>query len=175
MRVVNKFLSMALLGALFLVAQQAGAESNPGIAVIDVQTVIERTDAAGKALSQIKSEADKAQQKLTEMEKALMNREKDLGKKKAVLSEEKFLEEQDKLRGDVRAYHGEREASQAKLDRMTRKLKKEIADEVRVVVEELAKERGYQIVAAKSFLFYRADEVDISEEVLKRVNKRLAK
>ena len=52
-------------------------------------------------------------------------------------------------------------------------MQKQISDEVDSVVTKLAKERGYDAVLRNDYLMYAAQSVDITEEVLSRVDSNL--
>ena len=54
-------------------------------------------------------------------------------------------------------------------------LKKQITDELTKIVSNISAEEGYEVVVAKHLLLFSKDSIDISDEVLKRLNKKMAK
>ncbi len=145
------------------------------IATVDAQGIVNQTNAAKRAMKALQKKTDTAQQEINAMEKRIEKQQSNLEKKKGVVSETVFMDEQDKLRSSLREYRNKAQAIQEDIDRSNMKLRKEITDVVRAVVEEVAKEEGYEAVIANSLLLYSKENIDISDEVLKRANQKLDK
>ncbi len=145
------------------------------IATVDAQGIVNQTNAAQRAMKSLQKKTDEAQTEIDAMEAKISKQQETLEKKKGVVSESAFLDEQDKLRKSLREYRNKAQAIQEDIDRENMKLRKEITDVVRNVVEEIAKEKGYEAVIAHSLLLYSKENIDISDEVLKRANQKLDK
>lgn len=157
---------------MFILALPAYAKN---IAVLDMQLVMNETSVAKEKQDELKKRSEEAQKKFTEMEEAFKKRVEDLERKKSILSEEKYLEEQGELRRISREHQSEIQIINEKLGREYKRIQKEISDEVDLIVEEISKEKGYDLVLVKSYLLYASKTVDITDEVLKRVDVSLKK
>ena len=164
-----------LLISLLLIGSEVAAADKVMIAIMDASAVINGTNAAKQAREILKTETTKAQAKIDSMETTLIGQQKELQAKKSILSSDKYADEEDKLRKEFRDFRAKAQEIQEELDKKNLKLRKEITDTIKKVVDKMAKERDYQIVLAKNMVLYSADYIDISDEVLKRVNKELKK
>ncbi|HIJ85411.1 MAG TPA: OmpH family outer membrane protein [Magnetococcales bacterium] len=49
---------------------------------------------------------------------------------------------------------------------------KKISEAMREVIEEIGRERGYAVIFGKGQVLYASSAIDITDQVLKRLNKR---
>ena len=171
MKQIFKIFTLVL--AFSVLTSTAWSATKSGIAVIDAPGVINKTNAAENAREVLRIKTTEAQTKINAMEKELTTLKNDLAKKRAVMSEEKFAEANLKLSQQVRDFRNKAQSIQEDLDRENVKLKKQITNALTKVVADLAKEKGYKIVLAKHLLLFSNDSIDISDEVLKRINKKM--
>lgn len=163
---------LVVLGMVLAMPVMAQAK----LAVFDAQQVINDTNAAKRAVQTLTSKRDAAQGKINELEKPLVEKQQKLREQQAVLAPDKFRQAQADFAKDLAKFRTDAQAIQANLDEDNMKIRKQIADAVRGVVEQIAKEKGYDAVLPKGMLFYASDKVpDISAEVLTRANKALDK
>ena len=162
--------AMLVLGCMLAPAAQA-----LNIAVLDANEVINQTNAAKRAIDQLTKKRDAAQQRIQKMETTFTEQKRKLEDQSSVMNAEQLNTAQADLRKDFLKFRAEAQSIQEELDRENLTLRKTIADTVRTVVEQMAKERKYDVVLPKNLLFYSTDAVDISNEVLKRANAALDK
>lgn len=159
------------LGAAILPAHAEGK-----LAVFDAQQVINGTNAAKRAISTLTTRRDAAQTKINALEKPLLEKQQKLREQQAVMAADKFKQAQADFAKDLAAFRVQAQQIQGDLDEENLKLRKQIADVVRSVVEQIAKEKGYDVILPKGMTFYTSANVpDISAEALARANKLLDK
>lgn len=168
---MKKMIIAALLIAGVAAMPASAKELN--IAVLDAQGVINSTNAAKRAVEELKKKTAEGQAKVAEMEKPLVERQNELAEKRSALSPEKYSEMEADLRKDVIKFRAEAQSIQESLDRENVKLRREIAEEVRKVVDEMSEKNGYDLVLPLNGAFFVKDSLNITEEVLKKVNKAL--
>lgn len=168
MKKITKIIALVLTVAM--VSANAFAVENAKIAILDMQLVMNGTAVAQEKQADLKTRGEAAQKRFAEMEASFQTRVEELERKKTILSEEKFMEEQAELRRVGREHQAEVQTVNEKLGREYKRVQKDISDEVEKVVEEIAKENGYDVVLAKGYLLYSSKSVDISDKVLKRVD-----
>lgn len=155
-------------------AAPAHAESK--IAVFDAQQVINGTNAAKRAISELTGKRNTAQSRIDALEKPLLEKRKKLAEQQAVMAADKFRAEQEAFAKELVTFRNQAQKIQNDLDESNLKLRKNIADAVRTAVEAIAKEKGYDIVLPKGMTFYTSGQVpDISSDALVRANKMLDK
>ena len=81
-----------LATVLTLFAWSATAETK--IAVIDMQVVMNGTEAAQTTQNELRLESEKANERFAKMDETFKARVEDLRRKKDILSEEKYMEEE---------------------------------------------------------------------------------
>lgn len=173
---MKKLLTTALFAGVIGVASSTLVLAKETVvAVLDVQSVFEQTDVAKRVAEELKEKSVEIRKRLEKVDADLANREQELRQKRAALSEEKFLEEVAELRRVSREYRSEFQAEQDKLRAKQRTLNKKVTSEIKVVVEELAKEKDFNAVIGRAYFIYADDSIDITKDVVKRVNKNLNK
>lgn len=173
MKKITKFIALALTVAF--VSVNAFAAEDTKIAVLDMQLVMNGTATAISKQADLKKRGENAQKRFLEMEESFQKQVEELERKKSILSEDKYIEEQSELRRIGRERQAEVQMVNEKLSREYKRVQKEISDEVEKVVEAIAKESNYDVVLAKGYLLYSSKSVDISAKVLKRVDAVLKK
>ena len=161
-------LALSMLG-MFLLVQPAAAQMK--VAVFDAQEVITNTNAAKRAVSTLTSRRDGAQKKIDDLEKPLVEKQKQIRGQQAMMSPEKLQEAQAAFAKDLAKFRASAQEIQSDLDRENLKLRKDITDAVRQVVSQLATEQKLDMVLPKGAVFYSSAQVpDLTAEVLKRTN-----
>ncbi|MDD9912183.1 MAG: OmpH family outer membrane protein [Alphaproteobacteria bacterium] len=167
-----RIFALALVGSL-LIAGSVVAQNR--IAVLDVVEVMNASEANKKAGKEMVKKRDAIQSKVDKMKEPLLEKERRLGERRSMMTQEQFLEEQSDLRKEINSFKFEAQEMQAGLQTEALKHRKEIADAMSDIVAEIAKEKKFDVVLPRHGLLYAVDTVNISQEVLKRLNKRLAK
>jgi len=172
---MKQFLTVLTLASVITTGALAGAlhAQAVNIAVLDAQEVINSTNAAQRAVEQLKGRQDEAQNRIDALEAPLIERREDLERKRSAMTQEQFLAAQSELRRDINQFRAEAQAIQEELDREQIRLRRIIAETVKSEVEELAAERNYTLVLPKGLVFHAVESIDISAEVLQRANATL--
>jgi|GEM_PF-2149051 len=166
--------AVALAVALGFAAAAHAADAK--IAVFDAQMVINGTNAAKRAVKDLTAKRDAAQAQINALEKPLIAKQQKLREQQSVLSADKFQDEQKAFAKDLADFRAKASDIQSGLDEENLKFRKQITEAVRKIVEQIAKEKGYEVILPKGITFYTAPDVpDISDDVLARANKALDK
>lgn len=173
-----KIMYLSVLLLILPSASMAEAKKFPGrLAVVDMQKVLTDSEFGKSAKKQLEKSLNPEKEKLEGYRNEIMQLKVDLQKKAALLSEEALEKKaaaiQEKERNAVRAVQDFKE-------RMTvenRSLVQKAIEEVDVIIKELAEEQGYDFVLEKNqpgFL-YSSNQIDITETVIKLLNKKRVK
>ncbi|RME60054.1 MAG: OmpH family outer membrane protein, partial [Candidatus Dadabacteria bacterium] len=144
------------------------------IAVIDIQHVLDEADIARKASKELKSEIKRRESELLKEKRIINQLRNELTKKEAVLSEKALEEKSEKLRRKEKEFARKMQDHKEALSKLRAKKMGAILKKIYDITSDLAKEKGYNLVLEKDprVVVYSADALDISSEVIKRLNKK---
>lgn len=178
----SKFRCIALgLAAALLVSVTADAQTRPppktlptpSIGILDVQKVMRTSKAATSIRSQVEKLRKRYQADLKREEDALRKENEELGRQRAILSPEAFNERR-------KAFEQRAGQAQRKVQSLRRDLDQAVNTAMlkvrRAMIEESAKiaeRRKINIIIPKSLAVLSAKNLDVTTEILARLDKRL--
>jgi Skp family chaperone for outer membrane proteins len=150
-----------------------GKSPDAGIAIVDVSTVLEKSLPA-KNLRQLieKTRADYRREvdaKRNEIEKL----GEGIEQARSGLSEDEFQKRMRNLRQKIANNESDMRERQSKLEGAFAAAPQKIGATIEQIVDEIRKERKYQLVLPRSIVVGASDAPDITQEVLDRLNKRM--
>ena len=168
-------LASAITLAMFAFAPVAMAADANTIAVVNIQQVMRDSTAAQNVREQLESKQKVFQAELSKKEEELQKEDQELGKKRSVLSKEVFDDKVTKFRAKATDVQKEVQSKKAMLDGAFERALAEIQKVVSDVITDMSKEKGFIIAIPTSQILYADTKLDISSEVLTRLNKKLPK
>jgi outer membrane protein len=145
------------------------------VAVVNVKRIIDESTAAKTAKEQIEKLKTKYMAEIKEQEKKLQARGKELVEQKKALSAEAWGKKSQEFNEKVKGESKEAQKKQKVVEAALVKSLEVIRDETIKVVAEIAKEKKIDLVIPNSQLLFSKSGLDISDEVLKKLNERLTK
>ncbi|MBL6785191.1 MAG: OmpH family outer membrane protein [Rickettsiales bacterium] len=170
-----KFTKSLLLLSIILFSFNARSEAVSPIVFIDVEYIVSETKAAQDVKEIIKLEVEKFQKNLKEKQEIIYKKEQELKAKANVLSSEKLKEEQTQIVKQFKEFELELANKKKSLDASYAEFINEIQVHIQKVVVELADENNYQTVITRNSLVYAKKSLDISDDVIALLNKRMPK
>lgn len=163
---------LALIAVMGLTAS-AFAEGSK-VVYIDMQKAVQATKEGGKAKKELESEFNAKKKKLQSSEDKLKKMQEDLEKKAMVLSDDVRAKKQQEFQEEMFAYQKLVAQSQQEIQKREQALTKPILEKMAKVIEQLSKEKGYDIVLEKTAnnLIWAKKEADITDEVVKSFEKK---
>ncbi|WP_416896640.1 MAG: OmpH family outer membrane protein [Minwuia sp.] len=166
--IVSAAVLAAAPGASF--AQQM---PNAVVAVMDSQRILRDAKAGQSVAKQIKAYIDSFQAVVKQEEDGLRERQQDLRKQSAILSpeamEQRRLELQKSFNDAQRMVQDRRIA----IDKTRQQALEVIKAQILEIIEELQKERKFNLVLDRTSYSWVAAELDITQEIVSRLDKRL--
>lgn len=164
----------ALLITAFALAFTAPAQADEvKIAVVDVQQVVRNSLAAKDISAQIEKKRLAHQAEIAKQEESLEKRNQELTKQRAVLAPEAFEQKVKEFKAQVADVQRDVQKRRSDLDRIYTNALSEIQKSVFTIISKLSEERGFSIAIPTSQILFAKKELDISDEVLKRLNVQL--
>ena len=178
MRLLTTFTRCIILLTVVLVGGyvgRAGAQEleAPRIGIVDVQRVLRDAAAAKSVRPEIDRLRKAFQNQVKEQERALRVAEQQLTQQRAILSREAFADKRKAFSEQASNAQREVQEQRRNLDEAFNTTKNVILENMIQVAQEIAKKNNLNIVMEKRFVFISAKVLDITDEILVGLDKRL--
>lgn len=170
MKLFYRALMAFLLASSVSMAAQAG-----DIAVISMQEIMRQSTAAQSLKTQLEAKQKTLQAEVKAKEESLQKEEAALSKERSALSAEAFKEKVKAF--SKKASDAQRDVQQKKgsIDKGMATALGEIQKAVNAIVNDMAKEKGFKLALPTSQIIYADTSMDITSEVLAKLNAKLPK
>jgi outer membrane protein len=169
-QLASVFLLLTFLSPAF------GAEAS-SIGYVDMQRVLEQSEMGKQANETLKQKFGPSQQALAEEEQAIRQLQQKTSRDAALMSQEELDKRTSEIQERLRQLQQKAMATQQELAKDQAQLGNEVIKPAQEVIAELAKEMKLSAVfeRAQSGLLYIQDELNLTDEVIKRLNARTKK
>ncbi|MDX2073918.1 MAG: OmpH family outer membrane protein [Alphaproteobacteria bacterium] len=172
---MKRLSSLALIALISFATPAVAEDVKQSIAVVNIQQIMREATAAKSVREQLESKQKSFQADITKKEEALQKEDQELAKKQSVLSKEAFAEKAKAFRTKATEVQKEVQAKKAMLDNGFERALNDIQKAVNEIIAEMAKEKGFALALPTSQVLYADEKMDISKDVLDRLNKKLPK
>ena len=174
---VVKRLMVALGWALalcVLVAPVSAFAQGLKIGYVDLQRALNEVDEGKKAKKRLKKDFEKKQAALNKQQEKLKEMQKELETGGMMLSEEAKRQKAMEFQKGMYELQQTYMKLQGELAQDEAKATKKIFDKMGVIIEEIAKEKGVDLVLERteSAVLYAKDDMDMTGELIKRYNAK---
>ena len=169
---MNRSLGLAL--AVFLFSLQAVAADAPKIAVVDIQKIVAESSATKDINKQLEKKKNEFQAQINKQEESLMKEDQELGKQKASLSAEAFEKKRKDFQVKVAGVQRDVQKKRAQLENAYTEALGKVQKAVVEIIKGMAVEKGFTLAIPASQALYFQGDMDISGEVLGRLNAKLS-
>jgi Skp family chaperone for outer membrane proteins len=161
--------------AVAMLAVQSPAHADTKIATLNIQQIMHDSTAAQSVREQLDAKRKTFETEMSRKEEDLRKEDQTLSKQRSVLAQDAFEKKLKDFRDKAGAAQRDVQAKRTQLDTAFTKAVSEIQKNVTDIVTEMAKQRGFTVVIPTSQLVWADPSLDISQEVLAQLNKRLPK
>ena len=156
------------------VRAQISSELEPvSLAVVDFRGVLSKSEAARNIRSVVDERRRELRKYFLEVENSLRDEQKDLSKKRSIVTAEAFEQRARKLKEKAQSAQKLAQTSNQKLKKSFDQAMDKVQKELLRIVAEVAEESGVGVVLFRSAIVIAVKKLDISKEVLQRLNKKL--
>ncbi|MES2677272.1 MAG: OmpH family outer membrane protein [Pseudomonadota bacterium] len=156
-------------------AAETAAVKTQNIAVVDLESVLKNCDAMKDAQAKISKKQSGFQKEIDKKQESLEKESKQVNSKKGVLSDDAFNKEQEKFSKKVDDLKELVTSRQEALKKASLDAISKINDKIKESVEEIRKEKNLDVILSSSSTVFYKDELDLSAEVTKKLNKKISK
>lgn len=147
------------------------AAGSSRIGVVDMQRVIAMSNQGKKANSELKKMAEKYDAKLEKMRKKIASLSSDLKQNGSVMSSEEKTSKTQEFEADISNFRKEEGTVQKIMNKKRYELLQGLINKADGIVNQIAQEKGYILVLDSRAVIYGSKSIDITGEVLNRMNK----
>lgn len=138
------------------------------IAVVDLQKIIDQSNAGKRSSEEIKDRGRKMEQTLKDRGAEIEELKKELDQKASILSDEARNQKEDELREKLSEFRSLQRRYQEVLGDLNASLTKEVMEDILKIAEDIGKRDGYSlIIQRRGVVLYAPGTIDISDEVIK--------
>lgn len=183
---MKSIISTMILAAVFLgisipapaVAQEKDDPPTPTemqIAIIDLDTIRRESTAMQQIREQIKKFRSVFQEEIQKEEEELRAANQELARQRTILSPDAFAEERKKFEDRLSQVQRSVQKRKTELDKSQQEAMNEVQKTLNQVVANVAAEKSIALVLRRDQIVLSATSLEITEEVLRRLNERLPK
>jgi len=161
--------------AIFFQFDLALAADVAKIGVVDLQRVMETSNAGKAAQAQIKTQKDKMETDLKGKGAEIEQIRQRLEREAMVMSKESREEKEREARIKLNDFKTLQKKFRNDLQQLEKKLVTELRDDTISLVDEIGKKEGYLLIITRVGVLYSPNSIDITDQLIKRLNERYAK
>ena len=148
---------------------------NTSIAIVDLNLILSDSKAAKNATKQFDEIQKDNEDEIIESKKKMLEERNKLIEQQSVIAPEAFELKAKDYEKKLQNYQVEKQNKLRKLEGVLQKARNEILESVKPILEELSKELGVTVILEKNSVLLSATNMDITENVIKKLNKELPK
>ena len=148
---------------------------NTSIAIVDLNLILSESKAAKNATKQFEKIQKDTEDEILVSDKKMLEERNKLIEQQSVIAPEAFELKAKDYEKKLQNYQAEKQNKLRKLEGVLQKARNEILENVKPILEELSKELGVTVILEKNSVLLSATNMDITENVIKKLNKELPK
>jgi len=140
---------------------------------LDFKYILNESDAGKKAQNQLKEKLNKGIKNLKEKEKNIQDEEKKIIEQKKIISSDEYKKKVKDLRTKVSSLQKERNTLLETVSKQRIKARKELLKNLNPIIRDYMKDKKIRMVVDKKSLLLADENLNITEEVMALLNKKL--
>ncbi|MEY3197347.1 MAG: hypothetical protein RLZZ59_718 [Pseudomonadota bacterium] len=170
---IRSFLFLCLALCSFCSVGISGPLPKPQVAIVDVQAILDNSIAVKSLRQSIDEISEKLHSELSAKESELKATEIALNKKRDSISEDQFNKEVQEFYKQVSDVQRDMQSRKSKLEQAHADAVESVHVATIKIIDEISKDRAFNIVLPASQVLYFKKTLDITDEVLQKLNDRI--
>lgn len=143
------------------------------VVIVDMQKIISESKAGEDIQKQLKAAQEKLEKEASEKDETLKGQRDELVNNQAELGKEKFMEKSREFQQDILDARQELNKESIEVKQLASQAVQKLKLEIIKVVSEMATEENYALVITKQNVILAEKEMDITDEVMAKLNKNV--
>jgi outer membrane protein len=174
MRMLKFGFATAIL-LLFYLSSFSFAADVAKIGVIDLQKILETSDAGKSIQNELKAQKDKMESDLQQRGAEIETIGKRLERESMVMSKEMREEKEREQRIKINDFKTLQKKYRSELQKLEAQLMNELQNDLKNLVETMGKKEGYLMIINKLGVLYAPNSIDVTDKVIQQLNAQTAK
>jgi outer membrane protein len=174
MRMLKFGLAVSIL-LVFYLSSYCFAADVAKIGIIDLQKILETSDAGKSIQNELKAHKDKMESDLQQKGAEIETIGKRLEREAMVMSKDMREEKEREQRIKINDFKTLQKKYRAELQKLEVQLMNELQDDLKNLVETIGKKEGYLMIINKLGVLYAPNSIDITDKVIQQLNAMTAK
>lgn len=170
-----KFAYMILFLVIFFLSNPALAADVAKIGVIDLQKILEVSEAGKSIQEELKKEKDKMESDLKEKGAEIETIRKRLERESMVMSKEMREEKEREQRIKINDFKSLQQKYRSELQKLEAELMNQLKADINEIVESIGKNEGYLLIVNKFGVLYSPSSIDITDQLIQKLNTKATK
>ncbi len=154
---------------------KADTYPNTSIAIVDLNLILSESKAAKSATKDFEEIQKDTESEIVESDKLMLEERNKLIEQQSVIAPEAFEVKAQNYEKKLQNYQADKQNKLRKLEGALQKARNQILENVKPILEDLSKELGVTVILEKNSVLLSATNMDITDEVIKKLNKELPK
>ena len=151
------------------------AYPNTSIAIVDLNLILSDSKAAINATKQFEAFQKSTEDEILASDEKMLDERNKLIEQQSVIAPEAFELKAKDYEKKLQTYQVKKQEKLRKLEGVLQRARNEILESVKPILEDLSKELGVTVILEKNSVLLSASNMDITETVIKKLNKKLPK
>lgn len=143
------------------------------VGVIDLNYILSESKAAKDAAKQIETIAIKIEEEIVLSDQEIINEQNKLIESQSIMAPEAYEEKRIEYEKKVQNYNISRQEKLVSIDRLVAESRNTVLNALKPILEEISNEKEITILLEKNSVLLNADNMDITSEALKKLDKDL--
>ena len=174
-KIMKPFYLLAIFVLFTGLNLQAETYPNTSIAIVDLNLILSDSKAAKGATKDFEKIQKDTESEIVESDKSMLEERNKLIEQQSVIAPEAFEVKAQDYEKKLQNYQSEKQNKLRKLENVLQTARNEILENVKPILEELSQELGVTVILEKNSVLLSATNMDITDEVIKKLNKQLPK
>ena len=174
-KIMKPFYLLAIFVLFTGLNLQAETYPNTSIAIVDLNLILSESKAAKGATKDFEKIQKDTESEIVESDKSMLEERNKLIEQQSVIAPEAFEVKAQDYEKKLQNYQSEKQNKLRKLENVLQTARNEILENVKPILEELSQELGVTVILEKNSVLLSATNMDITDEVIKKLNKQLPK
>jgi Skp family chaperone for outer membrane proteins len=148
---------------------------NTSIAIVDLNLILSESKAAKDATKQFEIIQKNTEEEIIKSDKEMLEERNKLVEQQSVIAPEAFELKAKDYEKKLQNYQSEKQNKLRSLEGVLQKARNDILENVKPILEKLSKELGVTVILEKNSVLLSATNMDITDDVIKKLNKELPK
>ena len=174
MRIVKYGFAISILVLLYFSSFSFAADVAK-IGIIDLQKILETSDAGKSIQNELKIQKEKMESDLKQKGTEIETIGKRLEREAMVMSKDMREEKEREQRIKINDFKTLQKKYRSELQRLEVQMMNELQDQLKNLVESIGKKEGYLMIINKLGVLYAPTSIDITDKVIQQLNAQTAK